>query len=367
VKALGQRDLLGILEFINGASSVSGPHTFGAYVTSELPRLIPATLAAYAELDLAKRSVHWTTDRPDADFPNAARVLAAHIPDNPFIVYRKRTGDEGAVRLSDITTEREFRNTGLYREFYRPLRVKHSMACALRLSQQELFAVALYRDGLDFSARDRICLELLRPHLAHLQRSVELMSRTRRDLALLTKGVEVWAQGYVIVDGAGRIRRGTASAEQWLTRYFEPAPRAGRLPERLWDWVRSNGAARGRTDTLPPVRRPLVIERQGRRMTVRLVSQPPDTVLLLEETATRLNPAVLTRLGLSSRESEVLAWAASGKTNPAIADLLRISSRTVQTHLERIYRKLGVETRTAAAARALEAMREADPGERVSP
>jgi DNA-binding CsgD family transcriptional regulator len=101
-------------------------------------------------------------------------------------------------------------------------------------------------------------------------------------------------------------------------------------------------------------------------VTVRLVSQPPDSVLLLEETATRLNPAVLTRLGLSLRESEVLTWVASGKTNPAIADLLGISSRTVQTHLERIYRKLGVETRTAAAARALEAMREADPGERVS-
>ena len=98
-------------------------------------------------------------------------------------------------------------------------------------------------------------------------------------------------------------------------------------------------------------------------MTVRLVS---DSVLLLEETATRLSPAVLTRLGLSVRESDVLTWAASGKTNPAIADLLGISSRTVQTHLERIYRKLGVETQTAAAARALEAMREADTGERAS-
>jgi DNA-binding CsgD family transcriptional regulator len=174
------------------------------------------------------------------------------------------------------------------------------------------------------------------------------MSRTRRDLALLTNGVEVWAHGCVMVDGAGRIRRETASAEQWLTRYFEPPPRVGRLPERLWDWVRSQGG--GRTDSLPPVRRPLVVGRQGRRVTMRLVSQPPDSVLLLEETATRLNLAVPTRLGLSLRESEVLTWVASGKTNPAIADLLGISSRTVQTHLERIYRKLGVETRTAAAA-----------------
>jgi DNA-binding CsgD family transcriptional regulator len=102
-----------------------------------------------------------------------------------------------------------------------------------------------------------------------------------------------------------------------------------------------------------------VIERQGRRLTVRVVSQPPDSILLLDETATRVEPAVLVHLGLSSREAEVLARAAAGKTNPAIAALLHISPRTVQTHLERVYRKLGVETRTAAAARALEAMREA--------
>jgi DNA-binding CsgD family transcriptional regulator len=98
-------------------------------------------------------------------------------------------------------------------------------------------------------------------------------------------------------------------------------------------------------------------------LTVRLVSQPPDSVLLLQETATRVDPTVLSRLGLSLRESEVLAWTASGKTNPAIGKLLHISSRTVQTHLERVYRKLGVETRTAAAARALEAMRDPHLGE----
>ena len=91
---------------------------------------------------------------------------------------------------------------------------------------------------------------------------------------------------------------------------------------------------------------------------MRLVWQSPDAILLLDETATGVDPAVLVRLGLSSREAEVLAWAAVGKTNPAIAALLHISPRTVQTHLERVYRKLGVQTRTAAAGRALEAMRD---------
>lgn len=55
---------------------------------------------------------------------------------------------------------------------------------------------------------------------------------------------------------------------------------------------------------------------------------------------------------LTAREREVLEWVAAGKTNRDIAAILGARPRTVEKHLERIYEKLGVETRTAAAARA---------------
>ena len=359
---LSQHDLLSILDFVRGAEAVTGLRTFAAYVTSELSRIIPAAVTGYAEFDLAKRSVRWVMDGPAVSLPDAARVLAAHIRDNPFILYRTRTGDGSAVRLSDLTTARAFSETGLYREFYRPLHVQHSMACALRLGQRELAAVTLYRSRSDFSERDRLCLDLLRPHLIHLQRTAEAMSRMRRDLTLVTRGVEAWAQGFIILDREGRIRHATEGAEEWAAHYFGAAPQRDRVPERLQEWIQLQERARGRTDTVQLDRHPLSVELEGRRLTVRLVSQPPDRILLLDETATRVEPAVVARLGLSSREAEVLAWTAAGKTNPAIGKLLHISPRTVQTHLERIYRKLGVETRTAAAGRALEAMRDAPVG-----
>jgi DNA-binding CsgD family transcriptional regulator len=361
-KTLPERDLRSLLDFVRSADAISGPRTFAAYVTSWLSSIIPAALTGYAEINLSKGTVRWATDGPDADLPNAARVLAAHIPDNPFIVYRKRTGDGGTVRLSDLTTDRTFRETALYAEFYRPLHVQHSMACALHLDQRELAAIALYRTRVDFSERDRLCLDLLRPHLVQLRRNSETLARMRRELSLVTRGVEAWANGFLIVDREGRIRRATERAEGWITRYFGPAPRADHLPSTLHEWVRSQEKARGRADAIHGVQQPLSIERDQRRLTVRLVSQPPDVILLLSETATHVEPAALMRLGLSSREAEVLAWAASGKTTPVIAGLLHISPRTVQTHLERVYRKLGVETRTAAAGRALEAMRDADVG-----
>ena len=62
----------------------------------------------------------------------------------------------------------------------------------------------------------------------------------------------------------------------------------------------------------------------------------------------KLDPAV------TDREQQVLTWVACGKTDSEIADLLSISPRTVQKHLQNIYQKLGVETRTAAMAKFLD-------------
>ena len=56
---------------------------------------------------------------------------------------------------------------------------------------------------------------------------------------------------------------------------------------------------------------------------------------------------------LTDREREVLGWVAAGKSNAQIAEILGASPRTVAKHLERIYEKLGVESRTAAAMRAV--------------
>jgi DNA-binding CsgD family transcriptional regulator len=55
---------------------------------------------------------------------------------------------------------------------------------------------------------------------------------------------------------------------------------------------------------------------------------------------------------LTPREHDVLHWLAAGKTDRDIGAILAISPRTVHKHLQRIYEKLGVETRTAAVARA---------------
>jgi len=64
-------------------------------------------------------------------------------------------------------------------------------------------------------------------------------------------------------------------------------------------------------------------------------------------------PSVQWAPPLTARETEVLHWLSGGKTDRDIGDILGISRRTVHKHLQRIYQKLGVETRTAAVVRAM--------------
>ncbi len=95
-------------------------------------------------------------------------------------------------------------------------------------------------------------------------------------------------------------------------------------------------------------------------LTARRFSEPgrDDLVMfVLEEKGEPPGPAALLTLGLTPREAEVLFWIAQGKGNPDIATILAASVRTVHKHVENIFRKLGCETRAAAALAAAERLR----------
>jgi DNA-binding CsgD family transcriptional regulator len=98
--------------------------------------------------------------------------------------------------------------------------------------------------------------------------------------------------------------------------------------------------------------------RRGMRLTAHFVPDPTDPstgYVLLRGERLDVRAAHLSELPVTPREREILAFVAAGKTNGEIAAALSISARTVQKHLEHIFQKLGVETRTAAAVRALAA------------
>jgi len=112
----------------------------------------------------------------------------------------------------------------------------------------------------------------------------------------------------------------------------------------------------------PPGRaRSIYLERSGRNYTDR----DKTLLTLLRPQLIRIQAARETRRranrlpNLTEREAEVLAYVAGGSTNHEIAKMLCISPHTVREHLESIFEKLGVHTRTAAAAQLAAAARPA--------
>lgn len=153
----------------------------------------------------------------------------------------------------------------------------------------------------------------------------------------------VLGRGHVLLDDAGSVRYCSPATRQLIAHYVGHASQSA-LPETLRDLVHRKGAGLRRTA------QEWVFPRGRRSLFVRLKRHPQAgySFLLVEERHEGGQPSEVDEL--SPREREVAEWMGQGKTNEEIALILGISSHTVKNHLDKVFRKLGVENRHAAAA-----------------
>lgn len=146
----------------------------------------------------------------------------------------------------------------------------------------------------------------------------------------------------------------TSLARQLLRSYFT-APEDV-IPDELQDWLTGVATAlQGHSEVLP-----LNIQRSDSRLILNFQEQTTDgewLIVLREESDAAMIEALTLTFRLTQKEAEVLYWVARGKTSRDIGDILGSSPRTVNKHLEHVFEKLGVETRTAAATMAMEKVR----------
>ena len=164
--------------------------------------------------------------------------------------------------------------------------------------------------------------------------------RNARVTRLAQEAVDVAGMGTVVLDSQSRMAWRSPQAVAWLEVAFGvDAQAATRASEWLGNALRNSEATRdlGRLGRL--LARNMGQGSLGESMLL-LTLTPPDSA-----SAQRLR-----EIALTPRETEVLSWLAKGKTNRDIADILGMSPRTVNKHLEHVFEKLGVETRSAAAA-----------------
>lgn len=354
MERLTQQQLQAMQEFVRGCYAFRDQEAFIRYLLHEISTLIPAESTSYAEISLESGKLLDATrvEPSHVEFPEARQIFERYFLENPFFAYRQHTGDSSAIKISDFLTQHQFHRLGLYNELFRLVDKDYQMAVSLAVSSQIEIQIGFGRSRRDFSERDRLLLNLIRSHLVQAYQNAQAITEMQAQAAFLRRAMEVGNQGLVVLAEEGRVRLMTQQARAWLTKYFGSPSPPDHLPESLRSWITYQDTQLALADDAPPQRTPLVLEQNGTRLTVRHLCEIDQCVLLLEEQQT-VTPASLEPLGLTRREAEVLRWVAQGKTNTEIGAILSLSSRTVQTHLEHIFEKLGVETRTAAAALAL--------------
>lgn len=272
------------------------------------------------------------------DAPETLAFLCDALAQAGYLVLVARSGEEALERLRLVAPDAlllDARMPGLP-GFDTCRRIKADPALShipvvfmTGLAETEHILEGFAAGGVDYVVKPVRAEEVLARLATHV--------RNARATRLAREAVDVGGHGVLVLDAHGRVAWRSPQAEAWLRRFF---PERGGTPPESWSAAHAEITVEREHDAL--VARPLGSVGLGEFM-------------LLLELRSRAAPARRSAVPLTAREAEVLSWLAKGKTNRDIGDILGMSPRTVNKHLEHIFEKLGVETRTAAAALAAQA------------
>lgn len=360
---LRHHDLTNILEAVRVLHAPGGLDSFAVRAMQATRQIIRADLVAYSEVRLARNEAVGLCedDELNARMERLTEPFVAYVHQHPLVRFFAESGHQGVVMVSDFLTLAQWRQLDLYREFYRHFDIRRQMVGELAVDSDCIIGMVVNRSGSDFSEYDRQKLAALQPHLKAAFQNAALWGRLAGDAARPARAMQALGYGLVLMRDDGRIMEADDAVRQALREAFPRwDDRTGLLPDAVRAWARPQMAALAGDGGQPVVAEPLVIAGDRSQLTLRLLADAtPRQYLLIVQRQSLESPArPLARLGLSLREAEVLHEVSQGRTNQQIARRLHISHRTVQVHVARIFKKLGVRSRTEAARKAFEALRE---------
>ncbi len=145
------------------------------------------------------------------------------------------------------------------------------------------------------------------------------------------------------VDNQGQMQWATPNTQELVGSLTEQPELAWQqIEQQLSPWLSQSDKNAGLELQAfdPPMKAFYSGEHEGAYQLIRLVTPKK----------TKTAEALQEELGLTKRESQVMYWVSFGKTNWEVAQILSMSPRTVNKHLEQIFKKLGVDNRTSASA-----------------
>jgi DNA-binding response OmpR family regulator len=215
------------------------------------------------------------------------------------------------------------------------------------LAETEHIVHGLEAGGVDYVTKPIVIEEMLariRVHLANAR-----MTQSAR------AALDVSGRFLLAVNRHGKIMWATPQAQKLLSDNLAGANDELVLPPPMLQWLEQ--AQKGKAGSKTAAMASLPSNEQLRLQYMGKLAPNEFLLRLAKESMSQMPAEFSSELGLTTREGEVLSWLSKGKTNRDIAQILGLSPRTVDKHLEQIYAKLGVENRTAAAAIATNANR----------
>ena len=214
------------------------------------------------------------------------------------------------------------------------------------LAETEHIVRGLEAGGVDYVTKPIAVEEMLARIRVHLA-NARLTQSARAAL-------DVSGRYLLAVNSAGKIMWATPQAQKLLSDTLSPdSDDDVLLPDPIPQWL--DQARKGKAGSKAAIMTALPGNEQLRLQYMGKLGANEFLLRLAKDSSTETPAEFSSELGLTTREGEVLSWLAKGKTNRDIAQILGLSPRTIDKHLEQIYSKLGVENRTAAAAIAVNA------------
>ena len=214
------------------------------------------------------------------------------------------------------------------------------------LSETEHIVKGLEAGGVDYVAKPIVPDELIARMHVHLT-NARLGQSARNAL-------DAAGRFLLAVNRAGRVLWCTPQASKLLGTAFSAfAVDTFELPPEIMQWLASIRERGTVAAGEPPV---AGNDRQFQLSYIGQIGADEFLLRLIESDPASEEILLRQRFLLTAREADVLVWVARGKSNRDIGEILGLSPRTVNKHLEQIYAKLGVENRTSAAALALRAL-----------
>ena len=214
------------------------------------------------------------------------------------------------------------------------------------LAETEHIVRGLEAGGVDYVTKPIAVEEMLARIRVHLA-NARLTQSARAAL-------DVSGRYLLAVNSVGKIMWATPQAQKLLSDTLSPDRDDDVvLPEPIPQWL--DQARQGKAGSKAAITAAIPGNEQLRLQYMGKLGANEFLLRLAKDFTSETPAEFSSELGLTAREGEVLSWLSKGKTNRDIAQILGLSPRTVDKHLEQIYSKLGVENRTAAAAIAVNA------------